>query len=144
MGYSDALKRMDNDKLLDVVKNYRQYDYDEETRDTAIAILAERGWSAEELNMFGYLDNWNYDEAEKQYNAYRRNCKIGFALLILSIGTLALVYLVFVYLAFLNQQKFYKALGKEDESSMNTDMFWNVMLYFHLRNRMREQLKGIT
>ena len=144
MAYTDALKRMDNDKLLDVVKNYRQYDYDEETRDTAISILVERGWSSEELKMFGYLDNWNYDEAERQYNAYRRNSKIGFALLILSIGTLALVYLVFVYLAFLNQQKFYKALGKEDESSMSGDMFWNVMLYFHLRNRMREQLKGIS
>lgn len=144
MGYTDALKRMDNDKLLDVVKNYRRYGYDEETRDTAICILAERGWSAEDLKMFGYLDNWNYDEAEKQYNAYRRNSKIGFAILILSVGTLAFVYLVFVYLAFLNQQKFYKALGREDESSMNADMFWNVMLYFHLRNKMREQLKGIS
>lgn len=144
MAYTDALNRMDNDKLLDVVKNYRQYDYDEETRDVAVSILAERGWSSEELKMFGYLDNWNYDEAERQYNAYRRNSKIGFAILIFSIGTLTPVYLVFVYLAFINQQKFYKALGREDESSMNVDMFWNVMLYFYLRNKMREQLKGIS
>lgn len=144
MGYTDALKRMDNDKLLDVVKNYRRYGYDEETRDTAILILEERGWSSEELKMFGYLDNWNYDEAERQYNAYCRNSKIGFAILILSLGMLFIFYFIFMYLAFLNQQKFYKALGKEDESNMNADMFWSVMLYFHLRNRMREQLKGIS
>ena len=29
----DILKRFDNDKLIDVVKNYKRYGYDDEIRD---------------------------------------------------------------------------------------------------------------
>ena len=32
----DILKRFDNDKLIDVVKNYKRYGYDDEIRDYAI------------------------------------------------------------------------------------------------------------
>lgn len=44
----DILKRFDNDKLIDVVKNYKRYGYDDEIRDYAINLLEERGWSVEE------------------------------------------------------------------------------------------------
>ena len=37
-----------------------------------INLLEERGWSREDLQRFGYLTNNNYDEAEKQYKAYKR------------------------------------------------------------------------
>ena len=40
---SDILKRFDNDKLIDVVKNYKRYGYDDEIRDYAIRLLEERG-----------------------------------------------------------------------------------------------------
>ena len=30
---SDILKRFDNDKLIDVVKNYKRYGYDDEIRE---------------------------------------------------------------------------------------------------------------
>ena len=46
---SDILKRFDNDKLIDVVKNYKRYGYDDEIRDYAINLLKERGWSVEDL-----------------------------------------------------------------------------------------------
>ena len=51
---SDILKRFDNDKLIDVVKNYKRYGYDDEIRDYAINLLKERGWSVEDLKTFGY------------------------------------------------------------------------------------------
>lgn len=50
----DILKRFDNDKLIDVVKNYKRYGYDDEIRDYAINLLEERGWSVEDLKTFGY------------------------------------------------------------------------------------------
>jgi hypothetical protein len=34
----DILKRFDNDKLIDVVKNYKRYGYDDEIRDDKILI----------------------------------------------------------------------------------------------------------
>ena len=39
----DILNKFDNDKLIDVVKNYKRYGYDDEIRDYAINLLKERG-----------------------------------------------------------------------------------------------------
>ena len=71
----DILNKFDNNKLIDVVKNYKRYGYDDELRDCAVNILEGRGWSREELQQFGYLTNHDYDEAEKQYKAYRNGQK---------------------------------------------------------------------
>lgn len=143
MEHTEALRRMDNDKLLDVVKNYRQYGYNEELRNEAITLLHERGWSEEELKMFGHLDNFDYDTALESYNAFRRNVKLAYAIVLVSLGTLSPISIVFFYLAYRNQTEFYRALGKEDESFLFTDAV-GVLFYFHKRNRMREQLQGIS
>lgn len=90
----DILNKFDNDKLIDVVKNYKRYGYDDELRDYAINLLGERGWNREDLQQFGYLTNHDYDEAEKQYKAYKRNSLIGICTLIFSGGILAVVYLI--------------------------------------------------
>ena len=45
----DILKKFDNAKLIDIVKNHQRYGYDDELRDSAICLLEERGWSREEL-----------------------------------------------------------------------------------------------
>lgn len=45
----DILNKFDNDKLIDVVKNYKRYGYDDELRDYAINLLGERGWNREDL-----------------------------------------------------------------------------------------------
>ena len=88
----DILNKFDNDKLIDVVKNYKRYGYDDELRDYAIHLLEKRGWSREDLQQFGYLTNYDYDEAEKQYKAYSRNSLIGICTLVFSGGILAVVY----------------------------------------------------
>lgn len=82
----DILNKFDNDKLIDVVKNYKRYGYDDELRDYAIYLLEKRGWSREDLQQFGYLTNYDYDEAEKQYKAYSRNSLIGICTLVFSGG----------------------------------------------------------
>ena len=109
----DILNKFDNDKLIDVVKNYKRYGYDDELRDYAINLLGERGWNREDLQQFGYLTNHDYDEAEKQYKAYKRNSLIGICTLIFSGGILAVVYLIFLIMAYQNVAKFYKALGRD-------------------------------
>lgn len=138
----DVLNRFDNDKLIDVVKNYKRYGYDDELRDYAINLLGERGWSREDLQHFGYLTNHDYDEAEKQYKAYCRNSLIGICTLVLSGGVLAIVSLIFLILAYRNVTKFYKTLGRnEDETALFSVL--GVLTYFHLKGRMKEELKGI-
>lgn len=142
MGDIDILNKFDNDKLIDVVKNYKRYGYDDELRDYAINLLGERGWSREDLQQFGYLTNYDYDEAEKQYKAYNRNSLIGICTLVFSGGILAVVYLIFLILAYRNVAKFYNALGhNQDETALFNAL--GVLVYFHLKGRMKEELKGI-
>ena len=138
----DILNKFDNDKLIDVVKNYKRYGYDDELRDYAINLLGERGWNREDLQQFGYLTNHDYDEAEKQYKAYKRNSLIGICTLIFSGGILAVVYLIFLIMAYQNVAKFYKALWRDEDETALFNVL-GVLAYFHLKGRMKEELKGI-
>lgn len=138
----DILNRFDNDKLIDIIKNYKRYGYDDGLRDYAVDLLEERGWSREDLQQFGYLTNHDYDEAEKQYKAYKRNSLIGICTLVFSVGILAVVYLIFLILAYRNVVKFYKALGRNEDETALFDAL-GVLAYFHLKERMKEELKGI-
>ena len=45
----EKLKSLSNDKLIDAVKNYRQYGYEVATRDLCLSILYERGYNNELL-----------------------------------------------------------------------------------------------
>lgn len=138
----DILKRFDNDKLIDVVKNYKRYGYDDELRDYAISLLGERGWSKEDLQQFGYLTNWDYDEAEKQYKAFNRNSLIGICTLVFSGGILAIVYIIFLFRAYQNVTKFYRALGRSKDEDETINAF-SILTYFHIKEKMKEELKGI-
>lgn len=138
----DILNKLDNDKLTDVVKNYKRYGYDDELRDYAINLLGERGWSREDLQQVGYLTNYDYDEAEKQYKAYNRNSLMGIGTLVFSGGILAGVYLIFLIMAYRNVAKFYKALGRKEDETALFNML-GVLAYFYLKGKMKEELKGI-
>ena len=154
----DILNKFDNDKLIDIVKNYKRYGYNDALRNYVINLLGERGWSREDLQQFGYLiflimayrnvarfgylTNNNYDEAEKQYKAYKRNSLIGICTLVFSGGILIIVYLIFLIMAYRNVARFYKALGRnEDETALFNAL--GVLAYFHLKGKMKEELKGI-
>ena len=139
----DILKRFDNDKLIDVVKNYKRYGYDDEIRDYAINLLKERGWSIEDLKTFGYWKNSDYEEALIQYKAYCRNSLIAVCVLVLSLCMLAPIYLVFVFMAYRNVCKFYQALGRKEEAVFSFDLCWHLLLFFYLKEKMKEELKGI-
>ena len=95
----DILNKFDNDKLIDVVKNYKRYGYDDELRDYAINLLGERGWNRE-------------DRSSDLSNAYQ------------------------------NVAKFYKALGRDEDETALFNVL-GVLAYFHLKGRMKEELKGI-
>lgn len=138
----EILRKFDNDKLIDVVRNYKRYGYDEELRNNVIDLLCTRGWTKEELEISGYLTNPQYDEAVKQYKAYCRNSLIGIGVLVFSVGILLLVYLFFVFLAYRNVTKFSKALGRDKENALLVSSI-GVIAYFYLKEKMKEELKGM-
>ena len=85
--YSERLKNLDNKKLIDVVKNYRQYGYDENLRASAISILDARGITKEQLELTGNFDNKAYDYANQLYNSFSKNSKIAFILFLIILST---------------------------------------------------------
>lgn len=53
----DKLKALSDQRLQEVVRDWQVHGYDEETRQIAISILAERGITTEELKLNGYWTN---------------------------------------------------------------------------------------
>lgn len=85
------LERLSVSRLVDVVKNYRQYGYDENTRTVALEILNGRGVSVEQLELTGNMENRTYGEAERVRRSYVRNSRT--ALVLYCISFIAGVYL---------------------------------------------------
>ena len=172
MNTNDRLKNLDSDKLIDVVKNYRQYGYEEDLRTEAVIILAERGISKEQLQLTGNFQNKKYDKAEELYNSFTKNSKItlvlygimlltnilssmilsvnesiGFLILILGIGSL-IFFLVFVIRSFINQSQFYKTIGEEYGTEgallyLFLGMPLYIFMYFYFLNQMKQKMKEI-
>ena len=164
------LESLDNEKLIDVVKNYKQYGYDDELRSATIEILKERGIGKEQLEMSGNLENRTYNSAEESFVSFNRNSIIAFIFYILIFITsiflpvltldskpstlmiisliCILVYFVFFIKSFINQINFFEIIGKHPGSGgafmyflVGVPLF--VFLYLYYRNRMNEELKLI-
>ena len=166
----DRLQKFDNNKLIDVVKNYRQYGYDDELRAAAISLLQKRGVSEEDLRLTGNFTNKSYDHAGALYKAFGRNSALAFCFYVLLIGSrilvsyffnssesYALIFSVltfislilfgfFLFKAFQNQSDFYKILGKDYDGALGYLLAgapFYFLAYFYYRNQMAEQMKEI-
>jgi hypothetical protein len=166
------LLNLDNSKLMDVVKNYRQYGFDDEFREKAISILEERGISIEDLKLTGNFENKTFDYAKLIFQAFRRNSTIAFVmylilfftsfapsfissdsegvaifLLIASISSL-IIYVVFLIKSFMSQNQYYKLIGQDYGSEgallyLFFGMPFYMIMYFFFRNQMKEKMNMI-
>ena len=169
---STTLKALDNNKLIDIVKNYKQYGYDQCTRSAAISILEERGFSTQDLKMTGNFENQKFEEANMYYDSFFKNSKIALVSYILiflsniipefitsesnSILTLSvalnwisvIVYLVFLIKSLLDHNKLYKLIGNEYKTN-GTTMYYVLgapfyfILYFVFKKQIYNEMKTI-
>ena len=58
----NRLKDLDDYKLLDVIKNYKRYNYPESFKEEALKILEERGFGDEAIKLSGGYSNNMYME----------------------------------------------------------------------------------
>lgn len=172
MDYTARLQNLSNEKLIDVVKNYRQYGYDDHLRRSALLLLENRGITKEQLELTGNYENRNYDHACRSHKAFKRNSNIAFLLYLiilfnnilipvvsrtsdtLSYFVLSANFLIvigfFVYLvsSFLNRNEFYKSTN-EDYRTEGALLYFLVgipfyfLMFFYFRNQMKEKLKEI-
>jgi hypothetical protein len=155
----ERLKELNTNKLIDVVKNYRQYGYDDNLRACAISILEERGITKERLEFTGNFANKTYDDAVEQYKAFCRNSIIALILLVIvillsaskgeiSVFISSILYLIFFIKSYLNHNQFYKVIG-QDYGTGSIVIYlllgppFYLFLFFFYRNQMKEKMKAI-
>lgn len=167
-----VLESFDNSKLIDVVKNYRQYGYEDILRDTAIKILKDRGVDIDLLEKKGDLHNSKFELAQEFYHSYLRNSLYAFICYLVSffipilvlalgasyenIGVVFIILRVIMVLAFfilfirslMNQSEFYKLIAKDVGAwdvliYIIIGMPFYIIFYFIYRRQMREEMKMI-
>lgn len=168
----EKLQRLSAYRLIDVVKNYRQYGYSEKTRQIALGILEEQGITREMLKLRGEFENHTYQKAKVALDQFCSHFKIllilFFLLLItISIGNLILnstpsyliagipfllvcaAFFVYVVKSAMAQERFYKIICREHVSHVNFIILiffslpFYILLYFVIRQQMRTKLKAI-
>ncbi|MFD1096215.1 hypothetical protein [Salegentibacter chungangensis] len=169
---TELLESFSNNKLIDIIKNYRQYGYDNSLRKTACRILKERGISINDLKLTGNLRNENFESAQEYIRAYRKNSKhalifyittlilnvlipvferissfyssIALALSIISI----ILFLYCLFRAFQHQSDFYRLIGKKMDSYevlafLLIGMPFYIFMYFYYKHKLKDELKLI-
>lgn len=62
----EKLQRLDTLQLIDVLKNYQQYGYDESVRNSTIEVLESRGVTMEELKATGNFEPNAFETAQEE------------------------------------------------------------------------------
>jgi lipopolysaccharide export system permease protein len=166
------LESYSNEKLIDIIKNYRQYDFDIAYRNTALEIMNTRGVTESELKYSGNLVNDNYENALRHLASYKEYSTIalilyiayalfgligavlnnnGFPVLgpvLIILGFFALIlFLVALIKSYTNQTSFYKLLDKNRASNIILLLLFGIPLYFiyqiFFNKKMQEELKQI-
>ena len=73
----EKLRPFTDSKLIDFIKNYRQYSYTDGEREVGLEILAERGITKEELKLKGQFENNQHVEALRNFKMFNKNSKIA-------------------------------------------------------------------
>lgn len=147
-GYSDQ-------KLIDLIQNYRQYEQDISYRNSALRILESRDISREQLRLSGNLVNENYENALRYKNNFNDYSRMAFVLYVFaliggvggavlrnngfpSLGEslfifgmiITVLYLITYIKTVINQSKFYKILGKNTLANFAVLIIIGFPLYF--------------
>nr|WP_321222532.1 LptF/LptG family permease [uncultured Psychroserpens sp.] len=151
----NTLRTYDNDKLIDVVKHYRQYDYDIAYKNSSVAILESRGISKQELKFGGNLTDHEYEESLRLKYQYEENSKLAFVLYIISVLialpgailrnngfpalgqalfvtglVIGVMYLFALIKSFIDQSNLFKHLGLSNVSNALVFAIFGLPLYF--------------
>lgn len=167
------LEAASNRDLIEIVKNYRNYNYTYAHKNSALRLLNERGITEEELRFGGNLSNETYEEALRYKTTFNENARVTYVLyflaILLTIGGAVLnnngfptlgkfllgvgilfiiVYIIAFGKALNSQSKFYKLL---DQNIMSSGIVLIILgfplffIYYHyFKRRMDNDIKQIN
>lgn len=160
-------------RLIEIVKNARQFGYDDNIRSIAIEVLKERDISEEDLQLTGNLTNYKFDTAQDFYRSYNSSSTITFLTYLVLVFMKAItafhlfgmdqpgtgysiiywiifaLYLITLIKSFLDHINFYKSVGKELGTGDQIIFFIIGMplyffMYFFYKSRMKEELQMVN
>lgn len=169
---TEKFKTYDKEKLIDIIKNYRIYDYDDSYKKRALNILAKRGITEQELKIAGHLSNDNFENAKRNYLEYALYSKITlffyFPYLLTTLAYFILrnnnlpslaaisiavaipsiiLFLTFLVKSFVSQSNFNKLTERKYNFNIILFLFLGIPLYLILyvynKKKMKEELKLI-
>lgn len=156
-------------RLIEVVKNARQFGYDDSIRNTALEVLKERGISEIDLELTGNLTNQRFDQAQALFNSNNTTSKLAFFLYFAAISmeaidnfnlfgmgepgglyhivywTVVIGFLAALIKSFFDHLNFYKSIGKELATGDQIIFFilgmpFYIIMYFVYKSRMKEEM----
>ncbi|WP_346882521.1 LptF/LptG family permease [uncultured Algibacter sp.] len=164
-----TLEAYNENKIIDIIKNYRQYGYSLKYRNTALSIMNSRGISNQQLKFAGNFANTKLEEAIRLKNKFEEDSLLAFIIyiifalftvvsrvlenngfelignILLGIGILfGIIFLISLIKSFMSSSNFYKHIGKE--SIANSIIFLlvglplYVLIFFFQKRKMDEEL----
>lgn len=150
-----TLEENDNNKLIDIIKNYRQYNYSEKYKNTALEIINSRGITNQQLKFSGNFNNQKFEETIRLKNKFEEDSKLAFILYLISLLLVAggsilqnnkfplignvlfiigiiigVVYLFSLIKSFMSNSNLNKHLEKESFSNAIIFLLFGLPLYF--------------
>jgi lipopolysaccharide export system permease protein len=164
------LQNYDNNKLIDIVKHYRQYDYSIEYKNSSLELLESRGITQQELKFGGNLTDYAYEESIRLKYLYEENSKLAFILYAISFiiilpgsilknngypsigqglfitgNVISLFYLFALIKSFVDSSNLNKQLGKNNISNALIFLLFGLpfyfIFYFFQKKKINEDLK---
>jgi len=156
-------------RLIEIVRNAKQFGYDDSIRNAALTVLQGRGITEEDLQLTGNLSNYRYDYTRRLYSSYIINSRIAFfaytALIIYNFITifhfvdvdrsgtfnslfdlgLFLLFLLFITISFVNHMNFYRSVDKQLGVGDQIVFFlvgmpFYIFMYFFYKSQMKEEM----
>lgn len=164
------LENYDDNKLIDIVKHYRQYNYGIEYKNSSLQVLESRGITQQQLKFAGNLTDYSYEEALRLKYLYEENSKLAFVLYVISFililpgsilenngypklgsglfitgNIIALFYIFALVKSFIDSSNLNKQLGKNNISNALIFILFGLPLYFVFyffqKKKIKEDLK---
>ncbi len=161
----EKLNSYENEVLIKIVKDAKQYGYTNEYRNKALKVLESRNISQEELLLNNNLYNVDYSKVEELHKQYKIFSRITFFVYLILLGisflgkpeTIVSIIIVMViaivfYLALFKSQQLLDEIGTIMEKKVDLNLYlvlaagfpFFILFYFYNRSYLKEIISKYT
>ena len=161
----EKLNSYENEVLIKIVKDAKQYGYTDEYRNKALKVLESRNISQEELLLNNNLYNVDYSKVEELHKQYKIFSRITFFVYLILLGvsflgkletiisiTIVMVIAVIFYSVLFKSQKLLDEIGTIMDKKIDLNLYlviaagfpFFILFYFYNRSYLKEVISEYT